>query len=105
MERVSDLVTDSKLEIDVFDNYTVQTSYISDPRKGQRRARVQQKWQRLNELGRGSFGVVWLEKCAAGPDQGQLRAVKEVRKEAANVAPNYYRELEAISKFSQERVG
>ena len=104
MDRVSDLVTDSKLEIQIFDSFTIQTQYVSNPHEGQRRARVQQIWQRSKELGRGSFGVVWLEECAEGHDKGQVRAVKEIRKDQTNASSNYNQELEAIAKFSQERV-
>ncbi len=54
---------------------------------------------------RGSFGVVWLENCTTGPSSGELRAVKVLRKATADASPNYYKELEAIAKFSQEKVG
>lgn len=66
---------------------------------------MESKWQRTKELGRGSFGVVWLEKCTSGPDLGQVWAVKELRKGTRTVSPvSYARELEAIAKFSLERV-
>jgi hypothetical protein len=104
-ESPSDLVRDSKLESSILDDYTIHTKYISNPATGERRTRVEERWQRTKELGRGSYGVVWLEKCTSGPGSGQLRAVKELRKEPANVSPiHYHRELEAIAKFSHERV-
>jgi hypothetical protein len=103
--NISDLITDSKLEIEIFTDHTLQTAFISNPVTGQRRTRKQEKWQRTKKLGSGGFGVVWLESCTAGPSSGKLRAVKELTKGTTNVSPNYYQELEAIAKFSQERVG
>ena len=45
-------------------------------------------------------------QCLSGPNSGQLRAVKELRKDASHESVlDYRRELEAIAKFSQERVG
>jgi hypothetical protein len=98
--NISDLISDSKLEVESFDNYSFQTRLISNPATGQRRTRKQERWQRIKELGKGSFGIVWLEKCTAGPSWGELRAVKALSKSV-----NYYRELEAIAKFSHEKVG
>jgi hypothetical protein len=106
METLSDLVRDWKLESNKVDNYTVHTRHISNPAKGIWRQRVEERWQREEELGRGAYGVVWLEKCITGPSDGQLRAVKELRKARRSLSPAYYsRELEAIFKFSHERVG
>jgi hypothetical protein len=103
---LSDLVLDSKLQAEVFDDHTLQTNYISNPSIGERRVRVEEKWQRTKRLGSGSYGVVWLEKCLSGPNPGQLRAVKELSKNASHGSTlDYRRELEAIAKFSQERVG
>jgi hypothetical protein len=103
--RLSDLVTDSQLEIEVFAEHTVQTTFNSNLARGQRPTREQEIWQRKRQLGEGSFGIVWLEKCTAGPSQGKLRAVKELKKGGTAESPNYYKELEAIAKFSQEKVG
>jgi hypothetical protein len=99
-----DLITDSKLEVESFKDYSIQTRLVSNPATGQRRTRQQERWQRIKELGRGSFGTVWLEECTAGPSSGEVRAVKELCKNPTSVSTNYYRELEAIAKFSQERV-
>lgn len=104
-DNLSDLVRDSKLESVVFGDHTIHTKYISNPAAGQRRVRVEEIWQRTKELGRGSYGVVWLEKCTSGPDSGKVRAVKELMKGTATMpSAGYARELEAIVKFSQERV-
>jgi hypothetical protein len=70
----------------------------------QRRIREQERWQRTKHLGSGSFGVVWLETCTEGSSSGRVRAVKEIVKGTASVTVVYSRELEAIAKFSQEKV-
>jgi calcium/calmodulin-dependent protein kinase I len=104
MEHLPDHVLDWKLEVYVDEKSTIQTRYISDPAKGLWRSRVQETWQRTRRLGRGAFGVVNLEECASGPSQGQLRAVKELHKGTVTPLVYYSRELEAIVKFSHERV-
>lgn len=105
-EGMSDLVHDTRLETTVIGNQTIHTKYVSNPATGQRRERLEETWERTKELGRGSFGVVWLEKCTSGPSSGKVWAVKELRKAPGNISfSNYSRELEAIAKFSQERVG
>ena len=52
-------------------------------------------WTRCEELGRGSFGVVWLEKAR----DGERRALKEVEKKYLNF--DYNRELLAMAKLSK----
>ncbi|KAF4626726.1 hypothetical protein G7Y89_g11431 [Cudoniella acicularis] len=101
--NVSDLIIDSKLEVESFDNYTIQTRLISNPAIRQRPTRERERWQRTKKLGNGSYGVVWLEKCTTGPSLGEVRAVKAFDKEIANMSIKYQRELEAIAKFSQEK--
>ncbi len=105
MEALSDVVLDWQLECDVRSDCTLQTRHVTNSAEGLWRERVEERWQRTRELGRGSFGVVWLEKCASGPSSGQLRAVKELRKTQTSARPKYYsKELEAIVKFSHKRV-
>ncbi|KAK3317702.1 calcium/calmodulin-dependent protein kinase type 1B, partial [Cercophora scortea] len=82
----------------------IQTEFISNPATGQRRAPCERRWEPTEELGRGSYGVVTLEKCTSGPASGQVRAVKRLEKGAGHHASlSYRRELEAIAKFSQEK--
>jgi serine/threonine protein kinase len=46
-----------------------------------------------------------LEKCQSGNREGNLRAVKMIRKAPSSAKEmSYYRELEAVAKFSQSRV-
>ncbi len=49
--------------------------------------------------------MVWLEECVTGPSLGKVCAVKEIVKQTASAsATAYSRELEAMAKFSQEKV-
>ena len=108
MVTLPDLVRDSKLEVEVSHDDTVQVAYVSNPTTGQRRTRVEERWRTAREVGRGTFGVVRLETCASGPGVGRVRAVKELWKGTVGSTPaaavSYLRELEAIAKFSQARV-
>ena len=92
-----------------------------------RQLRIEEIWKREKCIGEGSYGTVWLERrletaapsgqptCKKGrPRTDQLRAVKEIRKEHCGPASNkndrqavaafLNRELEAMAKFSQEKV-
>ncbi|MCJ1268036.1 hypothetical protein MMC22_007922 [Lobaria immixta] len=62
-----------------------------------KKVRKEERWMREKELGRGSSGVVWLERCIQGDSEGKVRAVKKVEKLKSS---DYYRELEAIALFS-----
>ncbi|KAL9044626.1 MAG: hypothetical protein Q9214_002249, partial [Letrouitia sp. 1 TL-2023] len=55
------------------------------------------RWVRYEELGRGSFGVVWLEKGASG----EKRALKEVEKKYLPPDFDIKRELLAMAKLSK----
>jgi hypothetical protein len=102
--RISDLIVDSRLEVKSFGDYSIQTRHVSTAHSQQRRIREQERGQRTKHLGSGSFGVVWLETCTEGSSSGRVRAVKEIVKGTASVPVVYSRELEAIAKFSQEKV-
>jgi hypothetical protein len=98
-----DLVRDAKLETkfhlggDVeHGNYSIQGA------KEHRPTWNIQEWQRKSLLGIGSFGKVWLQQCVSGEQRGQLRAVKEIEK--GKYLINHERELEAVFKFSQQKV-
>lgn len=65
------------------------------------------EWKRrVQPLGSGGFGTVYLEECIEGREVGQLRAVKTIRKPNLRngKAPDYDRELEAIAMFSSQEV-
>ncbi|KAJ5353722.1 hypothetical protein N7541_006286 [Penicillium brevicompactum] len=101
MSQISDLVHDSRLSTRFLSDNTIHT-YFESTTVFNRRARRQKRvetWVRSKELGRGSFGIVWLEQC---PKEDRLRAVKEIAKK--KIQKNaYHRELEAIVKFSHAR--
>ena len=104
MPPIPDLVQISKLEthFDLDSNCTRHVRYETGTTSRRRRIRKEEKWSREKGLGHGSSGVVWLERCIQGDHEGQVRAVKEVRKPKSD---DYYRELEAIALFSHTKVG
>jgi calcium/calmodulin-dependent protein kinase I len=101
MPPVPDLVRLSKLDAHFSSDpqYTQHTYYISSA--GQRRVRQEERWKRQKELGAGSFGAVYLERCVQGEKVGKVRAVKKIKKPEDT---NYYRELEALAHFSYPKV-
>lgn len=103
MAKVPDLVEYFKLEAeyDTIDKCTIQTVEVSDKPRSRRKTRVKKKWQRVREVGRGSFGVVWLE--ALEDKSGEERAVKEIIKDNAMVSSgvDYYQELLALGRLSK----
>lgn len=105
MSQVSGLVKDSKLHTKLDAELTTHTfleSTLVAGRRGRRRER-EELWKKKRDLGIGIFGTVWLEECVS---EGKLRAVKEVRKSVpGSRSMDYNRELEAIARFSQQKVG
>ncbi|KAK7428194.1 hypothetical protein QQZ08_005260 [Neonectria magnoliae] len=102
--RLPDLVRDSQLTTRFLGaGSTKHTIYVT-PSQSRRRSRVraEQIWNRERKLGNGTFGEVWLERCASGPTSGSVRAVKEMPKDSS-LPMNYLRELEAMAKFSHEK--
>jgi hypothetical protein len=66
---------------------------------------MEECWERGRNLGTGSFGTVWLEKLITENGEEKYRAVKEIRKGVQrSKAIDYSRELEAIAKFSHQKV-
>ncbi|KAJ5664348.1 hypothetical protein N7507_005079 [Penicillium longicatenatum] len=105
MSQVSDLVKDAKLSTKLDSEYTTHTFLESSLVAGKRPRRRQreEKWKRVRHLGIGIFGTVWLEECVVD-NSNKLRAVKEIRKIAPGLqSMDYGHELEAITKFSQQR--
>lgn len=105
--QLSDLVRDARLATTVRAGETVHTIYSSTPEQPQP-VLVEQSWKRVERLGLGSFGVVWLERCTnipLGRIKGE-RAVKEMAKDKGMlpVLRKFTDELETIFKFSHERV-
>ena len=80
MALIPDLVQDSKLDTEFHPDLeqTRHVQYVSGSTPRQRRLRKEQLWKREKGLGRGSFGIIWLERCIQGDSKGEVRAVKKV---------------------------
>lgn len=105
MPPTSDLVRDSKLETKFCLGYTQHVYHVSGDNPRQRKKRIEERWERRRILGTGGYGTVWLEKLATENDEEKYRAVKEIRKGVQlPKAIDYSRELEAIAKFSHQKV-
>ena len=105
MPPVSDLVRDSKLETTFYEKYTQHVYHVSGAHPRQRKIRKEECWEKCRSLGRGSFGSVQLEKLITDSSEERHRAVKKIKKSIQPFsAIDYNRELEAIAKFSHEKV-
>ena len=105
MPPVSDLVRDSKLETMFYEKYTQHVYHVSGANPRQRKIRKEERWERGGNLGTGTFGTVWLEKLVTDSGEEKYRAIKEIRKDMRQSgAIDYSRELEAIAKFSHQKV-
>ncbi|KPM36609.1 hypothetical protein AK830_g9974 [Neonectria ditissima] len=107
VKDLPDLVRDWELDSDVVnDDYTIQTTYVSDPTKGLWRARVDERWEHFLTIGSGSYGTVSLQHCTQGPRAGKHQAVKKIQvrpRLSADEAGVLSRELLAIVKFSHRQ--
>lgn len=81
-----------KLDTEFFSGHVQHTTFRSDVLGGRRRVRVVKKWYRDREIGRGSFGTVFLERS----EEGENRAVKDIAKNK-NINIDYKRELIAMA--------
>ncbi|KAI8716257.1 Protein kinase domain-containing protein [Fusarium sp. LHS14.1] len=95
------LIQQWELEVkEISDTFTCHPS--------QQRWPTDERWERLEMLGRGGYGEVWLQKCTTDPRVGDLRAVKELfkisRQSSEHTRPNFcYQELSALIKFSHQQ--
>ncbi|CAI0650217.1 unnamed protein product [Colletotrichum noveboracense] len=106
MSPSSDLVQESKLETTFSPAYTQHTFYKRGKSGREWKIRIQERWTRKRRLGQGACGTVWLETCDRPARQYNptVRAVKEIPIDSTLTEKvDYYRELEAVMKFSQER--
>lgn len=105
-DSLPDLVRDWELETRfASDKQTIHTIYVSDPARGRWRKANEEVWDQTTRLGKGAFGVVYLQKCVSGPSSGNLRAVKEIQVTLNESSDKFLsREISAIVKFSHKRV-
>ncbi|KAF2874829.1 kinase-like domain-containing protein [Massariosphaeria phaeospora] len=103
MPPVSDLVRDSKLKTTFHGDITRHTFRTSGRDARQRKVNQEQRWQTMERLGQGAYGVVRRQKLIAGESDVQERAVKIIPKQSQTTPVDYSRELEAIAKFSHAR--
>ena len=101
--RLPDLVRDTRLETEFQGDFTIHSYTTSDPDTLRRVKKQKVYWQKDKEIGKGGYGSVHLEKQREGPLAGKphLRAVKRIRHATHR---NWVHELEAMAKFSIERV-
>ncbi|KAH7266020.1 kinase-like domain-containing protein [Fusarium solani] len=98
-----DHVRDAKIETDFLDSCTRHVVYEAEPSPSSRSLRREERWQRESLLGRGTFGMVHLERCITGNDN-KVRAVKEIMKGIiVGVEDDWIRELDAVFKFSHPK--
>ena len=89
-----------KLDTEFFNGHVRHTTFHSDASRGRRRVRVVKKWYRGRELGRGSFGTVFLERS----EKGERRAVKEIAKDKnSRIVIDFRRELMAMAILAKVR--
>jgi len=97
------LVRDSKIETELHGQAFQHFFYESGQSVQERYILREERWVHERELGRGSYGTVYLERCAHG-GSGTLRAVKELKKFVTlDQELGYLMELEAIVKFSNAK--
>lgn len=84
---------------------TVNFFYREDPERGIFRQKVETRWNRIEQLGVGGFGEVWLEQKVEGPGALTARAVKLVNKaRMKRYDVNFKREITALARFSKPQV-
>ena len=89
-----------KLDTEFVNGIVRHTTFHSDASRGVRRVTVVTDWYRDRELGRGSFGTVFLEKSG----RGEYRAVKDIAKNKnRRIVIDYRRELMAMAILSKVR--
>jgi hypothetical protein len=106
MDKQSDLIQDSKLDTWFDSGFTVHVYQEVSTSSGRKVELRKEYWRRVSLVGAGSYGRVWLEKCVQGHRDVEIRAVKQVsiRPLGTGTHIDYGRELEAIAKFSHNKV-
>lgn len=102
IHTIPDIVRLSRLEakFDPETSCTTHIRYVSESKTNRRKIRQEEVWQHQKSLSRGGFGLLTLESCVQGDRKGQVRAVKKIQKLQSS---DFFRELEAIALFSNEK--
>ncbi|KAH0562358.1 hypothetical protein GP486_002949 [Trichoglossum hirsutum] len=96
-----DLLEHFRLDAVVTAASTMHIEYKTDRARGIRKEKVERRWHRTQCIGRGAFGVVWLE-VKEDNDGVEKRAVKIIDKNGMqHLGVDYKKELLALSKFSK----
>jgi hypothetical protein len=96
----NDILDTFHLNVTFSGSYLEQRRAFSDRRRGLRDVIEVKTWRRTKELGRGGFGIVYLEE----DEQGNARAVKEVpRAMGKQTTIDPLREITAMAAFSKVR--
>ena len=100
-ETGDDFIDSFQLPVRFKEDCVEHTRRITDISRGVRNAIHVEQWRRKKELGRGGFGIVYLESTKGGH---QLRAVKEVPKyNGRTKTMNHLREVLAMAHFREVR--
>ena len=103
----SDLVVDTKIKVSIHEGFTIRHISQSASYSGQYVARQETKeyWKPVKDLGTGGFGSVKLHERVTKGMPRELQAIKVMDKERlSSVGLKYADELQAIAKFSQDKV-
>ncbi|KAI9778689.1 MAG: hypothetical protein M1839_007920 [Geoglossum umbratile] len=96
-----DLLEHFRLDATVTADCTTHIEYKTDRARGIRKEKVERRWYRTQCIGRGTFGIVWLEVKEEN-DGVEKRAVKVIEKNGMqHLRVDYKKELLALSKFSK----
>jgi hypothetical protein len=100
----SDLINHYKLAARIHHGYTEQVIHKSDPINGRRKVTIEKRWHKVKQLGKGAYGVVYLEREETNGVESQ-RAVKQVPKLLQSGATvDYSRELSAMAILSKVKL-
>ena len=100
MESLDFAIGYHKLDTEFLSGHVRHTTFHSDTSRGKRRVEVVENWHRGRELGRGSFGTVFLERS----EKGEHRAVKDiVKQKGSRFVIDYKRELMAMARLAKVR--
>lgn len=97
-----DIVRDYRLTTQCSGDIT--THLYNDPDAPPSAPQRAERWEKVRTLGQGGQGRVILETCTAGDRNHTQRAVKIIRLRDGESKRHYKRELEAIVKFSHDKV-